>query len=282
MNNYSDKLEEIRHQLDQADAIVVGIGAGLSAASGMSYSGSRFMKYFSDFHEKYGIEDMYSGGFYPFKTLGEYWAWWSRHIYYNRYDVPVGRPYRNLLEVVKDKNYFILTTNVDHQIQRSGVNKDRLFYTQGDYGLWQCSTPCHQKNYDNEAVVKEMVKAQVDMKVPSNLIPYCPKCGEPMTMNLRIDNRFVEDQGWQEAKKRYGDFLNEQTNKKVVFFELGVGYNSPGIIKYPFMQMTYQQAQNRFISINSESSSIPIEIQKQSIEVVADLAECLEELSKKR
>ncbi|MCS4488443.1 SIR2 family NAD-dependent protein deacylase [Streptococcus sciuri] len=278
MSNYSVDLKEIRQTLEEADAIVVGIGAGLSTASGIAYSGPRFMKYFADFHEKYGIEDIYSGGFYPFESLEEYWAWWSRHVYYNRYDVEIGQPYLDLLAFLEDKNYFILTTNVDHQIQRAGVDKSRLFYMQGDYGLWQCSKPCHQDTYENEKVVKQMIDQQAEMKIPSDLIPYCPRCGEPMTMNLRSDDRFVEDVGWHEAKDRYVTFLNQNISKKIVFLELGVGNDTPAIIKYPFMQMTYQNPQARFISVNVERFFLPEEIKKQSKEVVGDLAAFLGQL----
>lgn len=197
--NYSNNIEKLKDILADADAIMIGAGSGLSTSAGLTYSGERFEKYFSDFIEKYNILDMYSGGFYPYETLEEYWAWWSRHIYYNRY-VDIPKPvYKNLLDLVKDKDYFVITTNVDHCFQRSGFDKNRLFYMQGDYGLWQCSEPCHQKTYDNEIQVKEMVKRQKDLKIPSDLIPYCPVCKKPMTMNLRCDNTFVQDEGWYEA-----------------------------------------------------------------------------------
>ncbi|MCD8338082.1 MAG: Sir2 silent information regulator family NAD-dependent deacetylase, partial [Lachnospiraceae bacterium] len=195
----SDKIAQLKNEIETADAIVIGAGAGLSASAGMSYSGERFEKTFADFHQKYGITDMYSGGFYPFDTLEEYWAWWSRHILVNRYEAAVGKPYTDLLELVKDKDYFVLTTNVDHQFQLAGFDKKRLFYTQGDYGLWQCSKPCHHKTYDNEVTVRQMVESQgytikengemelpdnvtLKMTIPSELVPHCPICGKPMTM----------------------------------------------------------------------------------------------------
>ena len=193
--NYLNNLKRLKEEFNTADAILIGAGAGLSASAGFDYIGERFEKYFSDFKEKYGITDMYSGGFYDFDTLEEYWAWWSRHILINRYDCEVGKPYKDLFSIVKDKNYFVLTTNVDHQFQRAGFDKKRLFYTQGDYGLFQCSNGCHNKTYDNEEIIRKMVAQQKDMKIPTELIPRCPKCNKPMTMNLRCDDLFVQDEG---------------------------------------------------------------------------------------
>jgi len=223
----SDKIVQLKNEIETADAIVIGAGAGLSASAGMSYSGERFERTFSDFHQKYGITDMYSGGFYPFDTLEEYWAWWSRHILVNRYEAGVGKPYTDLLELVKDKDYFVLTTNVDHQFQLAGFDKKRLFYTQGDYGLWQCSKPCHDTTYDNEEAVRQMVAEQKDMKIPSELIPHCPVCGAPMNMNLRCDDTFVEDEGWHKAAEQYNEFIRRHENMHILFLELGVGANTP-------------------------------------------------------
>lgn len=224
---YSQKIECLKAELQSADAILIGAGSGLSASAGLTYGGERFLKYFSDFREKYGITDMYSGGFYPFPSLEEYWGWWSRHIYYNRYDVMPGKPYADLLELVRGRNYFVLTTNVDHQFQLAGFDKARLFYTQGDYGLWQCSEPCHQATYDNGAAVRRMIAEQADMRVPSELIPHCPKCGKPMTMNLRCDDTFVQNEGWYAAARRYEDFLHRHRHGHILLLELGVGGNTP-------------------------------------------------------
>lgn len=232
--DYSDKLERLKKEIETADAIVIGAGAGLSTAAGFTYSGERLQRYFSDFVEKYDFSDMYSGGFYPFSTPEEQWAYWSRYIYINRYmDVDNGT-YRLLFELMKDKDYFVITTNVDHQFQKAGFNKHRLFYTQGDYGLWQCSVPCHQKTYDNEETVEAMFEQQKNMRVPSELIPHCPVCGKPMSMNLRADDTFVEDDGWHMAAERYNEFLRRHKGLHILFLELGVGMNTPAIIKYPF------------------------------------------------
>lgn len=246
----------------------------------MDYSGERFHRNFADFEKRYGIQDMYSGGFYPFPTAEEFWAWWSRQIMLNRYDAPAGEPYLDLHKILDGKNYFVITTNVDHQFQKAGFDKKRLFYTQGDYGLWQCSVPCHSQTYDNEQVVREMYQQQAGMKIPADLIPHCPKCGEPMTMNLRCDQTFVEDRDWHEAAARYQHFLEENRGKKVLFLELGVGGNTPSIIKYPFWQMTAENPKAHFVSINQEQSFCPARIAGQSLCIQADLADALEKLAK--
>lgn len=274
----SGQIEALGQALDTADAVLIGAGAGLSASAGLTYSGARFEKYFSDFHKKYGISDMYSGGFYPYDTLEEYWAWWSRHIYVNRYDTGAGRPYADLLELVKDKDYFVLTTNVDHQFQLAGFDKKRLFYTQGDYGLWQCSKACHNRTYDNEAVVRQMVAAQKDMKIPAELVPKCPVCGAPMTMNLRCDDSFVQDEGWYLAAGRYNDFLRRHQDLRVLFLELGVGMNTPGIIKYPFWQMTAENRKAVYACVNYGEACTPKEIADRSILINADAGEVIKAL----
>lgn len=280
IKTYSDNIKRLKTEIETADAILIGIGAGMSTSAGLTYSGERFMKYFSDFHEKYGINDIYSGGFYPYESFEEYWGWWSRHIYYNRYDLPAGKPYTDLLELVKDKDYFVLTTNVDHQLQLAGFDKKRLFYTQGDYGLWQCSKPCCQKTYDNEEQVRKMIAEQRNMKIPSHLIPHCPECGAPMTMNLRSDDTFVQDDGWYAAANRYRDFIRRHENLHILYLELGVGANTPVIIKYPFWQMTAKNPKSVYVCINQGEAFCPHEIEKQSICFDADIQKLLEDVRK--
>ena len=276
--DYSQKIERLKAELQGADAILIGAGSGLSTSAGLTYGGERFLKHFSDFHEKYGITDMYSGGFYPFPSLEEYWAWWSRHIYYNRYDVTHGKPYADLLELVRSRNYFALTTNVDHQFQLAGFDKTRLFYTQGDYGLWQCSEPCHQATYDNEAVVRRMIAEQADMRVPSELTPHCPKCGKPMTMNLRCDDTFAQDAGWYAAAHQYEDFLHRYGTDRILFLELGVGGNTPGIIKVPFLRMTAQNPRATYACINLGEAITMKGLKAQSILLDADIGKVLSNL----
>ena len=276
--NYSDEIDRLKKEIQTADCIIIGAGAGLSTAAGFTYSGERMKKYFADFVEKYGFKDMYSGGFYPFPTLEEQWAYWSRYIYINRYmDVDNGT-YKRLFELVKDKDYFVLTTNVDHQFQKAGFDKKRLFYTQGDYGLWQCSEPCHQKTYDNEETVRAMFETQKDMRVPSELVPHCPVCGKPMSMNLRADDTFVEDEGWHDAAERYNNFIRTRNGQHILFMELGVGMNTPVIIKIPFMKMTSQNPKAVYACLNYGEVFAPDEIAEQSILIDGDIHDILSEI----
>ena len=275
---YTAQIERLKAALDDADAVIIGAGAGLSASAGFSYSGERFYRYFADFAEKYGIRDMYSGGFYPFPSAEEFWAWWSRQVYFNRYAVDAGKPYTDLLKLVGDKNYFVLTTNVDHQFQLAGFDKERLFYTQGDYGLFQCSVPCHQKTYDNEEAVTEMVARQENMRIPTELIPKCPVCGKPMSMNLRCDDTFVEDEGWHRANARYEAFLEQYKDKRLVLLELGVGGNTLVIIKYPFWQIALQNQNVTYACVNLGESACPEEIAPQSVCLDADIGKVLADL----
>ena len=277
--DYSAQIKNLQAALREADAVVIGAGAGLSTSAGFTYDGERFEKYFSDFYARYGFSDMYSGGFYPYATPEEHWAYWSRYIYINRYlDAP--KPvYDDLLKLVQDKDYFVITTNVDHCFQKAGFDKKRLFYTQGDYGLFQCSEPCCQETFENEAVIREMVRQQEDMKIPTELLPTCPHCGKPLTMNLRSDNKFVEDEGWHAAAERYENFLRTRAGQKILFLELGVGYNTPVIIKYPFWQMTAKNPNATYACINQGQAVCPQEIEKQSICMDADIGQVLQNLS---
>lgn len=276
--NCSSPLDRLQAAIQHADCIVIGAGAGLSTSAGFVYEGERFQRYFSDFEEAYGFHDMYSDGFYPYKTPEEFWAYWSRYIYVNRYMSAPKSVYNDLLELVKDKDYFVITTNVDHQFQKAGFDKERLFYTQGDYGLFQCSRPCCQKTYDNETLVKEMIARQEKMKIPSELVPCCPVCGAPMSMNLRSDDTFVEDEGWHTAAGRYQQFLRSRRHQSVLFLELGVGYNTPGIIKYPFWQMTAETPKAIYACINYGQAVCPKEIEGQAICIDGDIGDVLSQL----
>lgn len=273
--NIKNSLKILNDKINKADAVVIGVGAGLSTAAGFTYDGERFKKYFGDFIDKYGFCDMYSGGFYPFENLREHWAYWSRYIYINRYMDNGNETYGNLKKLMENKNIQVITTNVDHLFQKNGFDKKYLFYTQGDYGLFQCSTPCHNKTYANEKQIKQMVDTQENMKVPSDLIPHCPVCNAPMSMNLRADNTFVEDKGWKMAAKRYKNFLDSNKDKRVLFLELGVGYNTPSIIKFPFWQMTNNFKDAFYICINDKDSYIPKEIDKKSLFIKGNIRDIL-------
>ena len=291
---FSDNIEKLRTALMKADAVIIGAGAGLSTSAGFVYSGERFERYFSDFAGKYRFSDMYSGGFYPYHTQEEFWAYWSRYIWINRYMDPPKPVYEQLLELVRDRDYFVITTNVDHCFQKAGFDKKRLFYTQGDYGLFQCNVPCHEKTYDNRETVRSTVLSQgfqigkdnglsipegagLCMTVPSDLLPVCPICGKPMTMNLRSDDRFVEDEGWHEAAERYEAFLNTR-HGRILYLELGVGYNTPVIIKYPFWRMTAQNPEAVYACVNYGDARCPELILDRSVCIDGDIGEVLAEL----
>ena len=287
----TEKIEKLKQVLSEAETIVIGAGSGLSTSAGFTYSGERFGKYFSDFAVKYGFHDMYSGGFTPFESLEELWAYWSRNIMINRYMDPPRPVYKDLFSLVKDKDYFVITTNVDHCFQKAGFDKNRLFYTQGDYGLFQCSEPCHEETYDNEKQIRAMWEFRDEMKVPTELVPRCPVCGKPMSMNLRADHTFVTDKGWYKASKQYEKFLqtrniigpqgqqeHQADSGKVLFLELGVGGNTPGIIKYPFWQMTEKNPNAGYACINFGEAVVPLKIEKQSICINDDIGEVLKKM----
>lgn len=277
--SYLKQIERLKGALDSADVVVVGAGAGLSTSAGFVYAGERFQEHFADFETKYGFHDMYSGAFCRYNTPEEHWAYWSRFITVNRYVDPPKPLYEDILQLIKDKDYFVITTNVDHCFQKAGFDKKRLFYTQGDYGLFQCSEPCCQETFDNEGVIKAMMEQQRNMRIPSSLIPRCPHCGRPVTMNLRSDDKFVEDKGWHIAAERYENFLRTRKGQRILFLELGVGYNTPVIIKYPFWRMTMQNPKATYACINYGEAVCPSEIQRQSICINKDIGETLSQLN---
>ena len=276
--DFSEKINRLKAALNGAEAVIIGAGAGLSTSAGFTYSGERFRKNFSDFEDKYHFHDMYSGGFYPYSTPEEFWAFWSRNILVNRYQDPPKPVYDELYKLVKDKDYFVITTNVDHCFQKAGFDKKRLFYTQGDYGLFQCSVQCCQETFENEDMIRQMTEQQKNMRIPSELLPVCPHCGKPVTMNLRSDNRFVEDEGWHLAAERYENFLRTRKNMRMLFLELGVGYNTPGIIKYSFWKMTAENPKAVYACINYGETGCPGEIIRQSICIDSDIGNVLEDL----
>jgi NAD-dependent SIR2 family protein deacetylase len=295
-NNYSECIAKLKEEIKTAYAIVIGAGSGLSTSAGLTYSGERFDRYFYDFASRFGIRDIYSGGFYPFPDEETRWAWWARHIYFNRYiDAP--KPvYKNLLELVKDKDYFVLTTNVDHQFQKAGFDKKRLFYTQGDYGLFQTADGKNEKTYDNEEWVMRTMEAQgfvrdekdafqvpedgkISMCIPTELIPKCPDDGSEVTMNLRSDNTFVEDEGWHRASEAYSDFIRRHGNHHVLFLELGVGANTPVIIKYPFWKMTMANENAVYACINYGEAICPDVIAQRSLCINGDIGEVLKNVA---
>ena len=285
-------IERLAEAIRQTDAVMIGAGAGLSTAAGFVYAGERFERYFADFGEKYGFRDMYSGGFYPYGTKEEFWGYWSRNIWVNRYmDMP-SRVYEDLFELVRGREYFVLTTNVDHCFQRAGFDKERLFYTQGDYGLFQCSGPCCKRTWDNEETIRKMILSQgfeigeggtlivpegvtPEMRVPTELLPKCPNCGRPLTTNLRADEKFVEDAGWHAAAKRYEEWVTAHQDEKVVYLEIGVGWNTPGIIKYNFWNLAYRNEKAVYGCMNYDDAGIPKELAERGIGVEGDSARAI-------
>ncbi|AUJ85633.1 Sir2 silent information regulator family NAD-dependent deacetylase [Enterococcus sp. PF-2] len=277
MKNYNN-YQKVYQKITEAEAIVIGAGSGLSAAAGLTYSGERFKKYFRDYIDHYHLTDMYSAGFYPFDSLETYWGYWSKHVFHNRYQPEALPLYKELLSLVEEKNYFVITTNVDHQFQKTGFDKRRLFYTQGDYGLFQCSRACHNKTYENESLIMQMVHQQSQFKIPKHLIPYCPKCGQPMRVNLRIDQFFVQDDGWESAANRYKEFLENYLGTKIVFWEIGIGNNTPSIIKYPFQEMTRATNQSTYIVYNQQVQRIPDELMDKTIILQGNIVETIREI----
>lgn len=271
-NKSLEVISLLSQELESYENILIGAGAGLSASAGHVYSGKRFTDNFSDFIDKYHFPDLYSAGFYPFETLEEKWAFWSRQIELERYRDEKFTVYKDLLKLVENKNYFVITTNVDHIFQRTGFSKERLFYTQGDFGLFQCSVPCQQKTYDNEELIHKMVEQQKEMRIPSELVPYCPSCGAPMTTNLRIDNTFVQDKGWYAAAERYQMYLEHYSDKRILFLDLGIGGNTPAIIKYPFWQMTAENKEALYVCINQGEALAPQNILDRSLLIDGDIS----------
>jgi NAD-dependent SIR2 family protein deacetylase len=279
IRTYSDKIHYAKNKIEEADCVLLGAGSGLSTAAGLVYDGEDWKNNFGDFIGKYSFPDLYYGGFGPFDNEEERWAYWSRMIYLERYKPGPLPLYQKLLSLLKDKDFFVLTTNVDHCFQKAGFPKDRLFYTQGDYGLFQCSVPCHQKTYDNEKVILQMLHEQKGMAIPPSLIPRCPVCGKPMSMNLRADDTFVQDEGWQAASDRYDLWLADHyEGKKIVYLEIGVGRNTPAIIKYPFQRLTSKNPEATYICINFEMDNVSLELEEQSILIKQDIALAIQDL----
>ena len=277
-NKLTEKIEKLKQEIKNSNYILIGAGAGLSTSAGFLYDGKRFEDNFKDYIKKYGFTDMYSAGFYNFPTLEEYWAYFSLYVYINRFDIEENETYLNLYNIVKDKNYFVITTNVDGRFIDSKFDKDKIFAVQGDFALFQCSKPCRQETFYNEEYIREMIKYKKEMKIPTELIPKCPYCGRNMSMNLRADDTFVQDKNWNEQKNRYEEFLKMSDNSKILFLELGVGFNTPSIIKYNFWRMTLNNKKSVYASINLGECYCASDIEERSICIDYDIAELLKKL----
>lgn len=278
MKTFEERIEEFKNALESAEAVVIGAGAGFSDAAGIKYVGKRFTDNFQDFIKKYNMEDLYTSSFYPFKTQEERWAYWAKHVSLNRFETPATKLYTDLFDLVRDKNYFIITTNVEHQFWKANFPNEKIFATQGDYGYIQCAKGCHNKLYDNDSLVANMISATKDCKIPSSLVPKCPVCGGEMDINIRKDRYFVQDEDWDIAYNNYEKFIENNENKKIVFIELGVGYNTPGIIRYPFEQMTNKNDKAVLIRLNKDYPQGPIENKSKTISFTEDMTEVIERL----
>ncbi|WP_288625212.1 Sir2 silent information regulator family NAD-dependent deacetylase [uncultured Brachyspira sp.] len=273
-------IQKLKEEIENSEYILIGAGAGLSTSAGFLYDGKRFEDNFKDYIKKYGFTDMYRAGFYNFPTLEEYWAYFSLYVYINRYDIEENETYLNLYNIVKNKNYFVITTNVDGRFADSKFDKDKIFAVQGDFSLFQCSKPCRQETFYNEKYIREMIKYKKEMKIPTELIPKCPYCGRNMSMNLRADSTFVQDKNWDKQKSKYENFLKNSDNSKILFLELGVGFNTPSIIKYNFWRMTLNNKKSVYASINLGECYGASDIEERSICIDADISEVLKKLIK--
>lgn len=273
-------IQKLKEEIENSEYILIGAGAGLSTSAGFLYDGKRFEDNFKDYIKKYGFTDMYRAGFYNFPTLEEYWAYFSLYVYINRYDIEENETYLNLYNIVKNKNYFVITTNVDGRFIDSKFDKDKIFAVQGDFSLFQCSKPCRQETFYNEKYIREMIKYKKEMKIPTELIPKCPYCGRNMSMNLRADSTFVQDKNWDKQKSKYENFLKNSDNSKILFLELGVGFNTPSIIKYNFWRMTLNNKKSIYSSINLGECYSASDIEERSICIDADISEVLKKLIK--
>lgn len=278
MEEYNKRILEVKNLINKADYILIGAGAGLSTAAGLDYSGKRFEDNFGEFIEKYDFTDMYTAGFYDFNTEEEKWAFWAKHMYLNDIGIGATKLYKDVLNLVKDKKYFVITTNVDDQFYKAGFDKEKVFAMQGSLKYIQCSKACHNKLYDATDLVKEMINKTKDCKIPTELVPVCPVCGEKMEVNVRIDANFVQDENWYKQDKRYGEFLDKSQDKNLLLLEIGVGFNTPGIIRFPFEQMVYNNVNTHLVRINKDYAFASKEIEDKTILFNEDTNKIVEDL----
>lgn len=278
---YEDQIDRAAKNIRNTDCVIIGAGAGASTAAGIQYGGKRFTDNFAEFIKKYGeyyMTDMYAAGFYPYPSEEAKWGYWSKHALMNCFDPPALPLYTELYDLVKNKEYFVLTTNVDHQFYKAGFDEKRIFATQGDYGKIQCQKACHSKTYDAKDLFRKMDKARRDCLIPSELVPKCPVCGGNMAMNLRCDNYFVEDEAWHEAADRYAGFLEQHKDKKVVLLELGVGFNTPIIIRFPFEKMVRENSSYSLIRLNMDEAVVPESFGERAIGIGGDMAKAITDI----
>ena len=276
MNEILEKINETKELIKNADYILIGAGAGLSTSAGIEYTGKRFKDNFSEFIKKYNFTDMYTSGFYDFETEEEKWAYWAKHMHINNIGAEATKLYKDILKLIKNKEYFVITTNVDDQFYKSGFDENKIFAIQGSYRYIQCSQACHNKVYDATEIVKEMISKTKDCKIPTELVPICPVCGEVMETNLRKDSYFVQDDRWYIQNKRYEEFLTKAKNKELLLIELGVGFNTPGIIRFPFEQMVYQTDNWKLVRLNKDNCETILNIENRYIPLQNNISEIIQ------
>ena len=275
-----ERIERARTLLEGADRVLVGAGAGLSAAAGLRYDGERFHRGFAPFIERYGMTDMYSAGFYPFPSEEDRWAYWARHVWANRYEPPALPLYRCLLEAIHGKEWFVLTTNVDAQFEKAGFDPARIFAVQGDYGFNQCARGCHDSLYPNRELVEDILAAADEgdpTRAPSGLVPHCPVCGGPMAAHLRIDGAFVENAAWHDARERCLRFAEGVRDERTVLLELGVGWNTPSIIRLPFDRLA-TSCDAPLVRLNRDDARVPDGREGRAAGLQGDIAELLPQI----
>lgn len=281
---YEEQIMQAADMIQKADYVLMGAGAGLSTAAGAVYGGTWFEKNFKEFKEKYGngpyMQDMYSAGFHPYPDEESFWGYWSKQAILGGIDLDVTPLYKDILKLLKDKRTFCLSTNADGQFRKAGYKEEQIFCTQGDYFHIQCQKACHQRTYNAVKLFKQMDQARKNCQIPTYMVPKCPICGGPMTMNLRCDQYFVQDEAWYQAEKRFGDFLNEalKSQKKLLLLELGVGFNTPTIIRFPFEKLVKENKQVNLIRLNLNEAVIPESIEQQAVGINKDIKQTIKDL----
>lgn len=281
---YEEQIMQAADMIQKADYVLMGAGAGLSTAAGAVYGGTWFEKNFKEFKEKYGngpyMQDMYSAGFHPYPDEESFWGYWSKQAILGGIDLDVTPLYKDILKLLKDKRIFCLSTNADGQFQKAGYKEEQIFCTQGDYFHIQCQKACHQRTYNAVKLFKQMDQARKNCQIPTYMVPKCPICGGPMTMNLRCDQYFIQDEAWYQAEKRFGDFLNEalKSQKNLLLLELGVGFNTPTIIRFPFEKLVKENKQVNLIRLNLNEAVIPESIEQQAVGINKDIKQTIKDL----
>ena len=276
-----NRIKQGKELIDEADAIVVGIGSGLSAAGGLNFTNEDLVKQFYPEYYELGFKCIFDiiSLYWSMDRCSpeQFWSFWARHIKEIRFDPPVTKPYEDLAKILKNKNYFVINTNVDGQYEKSDLDKERVFAPQGNYSLLQCSLPCSNDVYDDKEIIERMVKNMPDkFHIRTEDVPKCPHCGRFLIPNLRSGANFVEKPHIKK-RKEYQKFIedNVKDDKKIVFLEIGVGFNSPGVIRTPFNYMTYEIPNAKLIRINLNDPNVPHEIKSKTIIIQDDIKKVL-------